>query len=136
VLVRYHGSFWVNGYATAINELTLEGGGASTGPGILTVTGLVASIGDQIATITGNLDLAAGQRVIDVADGAASDDLMISAVVTNGGITKLGAGRLLLSGANNYEGSTVVSNGVLAVGSPKALGGVTQGTDVRDGAGH
>jgi len=56
-----------------------------------------------------------------VADGAAATDLLVSAAVTEaaGGrsITKTGPGTMVLSGANNYTGTTTVSDGVLSLSS-------------------
>jgi autotransporter-associated beta strand protein len=49
---------------------------------------------------------------------------------TGGGLTKLGAGTLLLSGANTYLGATTVSNGTLLVDSTLASSSV----DVKNGA--
>lgn len=41
----------------------------------------------------------------------------------NGGITKAGAGTLVLSGANTHTGNTTVSAGVVSLRHPNALGG-------------
>lgn len=63
-------------------------------------------------------------NVFDVADGSAADDLIVSARLINpppeygaagGGFAKLGAGRMVLNGANTYTGDTGVSNGVLVI---------------------
>jgi autotransporter-associated beta strand protein len=58
----------------------------------------------------------------NVADGAAATDLLVSAAITeaSGGrsITKTGAGTMVLSGANNYTGTTTVSEGTLSLSSP------------------
>ena len=63
-------------------------------------------------------------NVFDVADGSAADDLIVSARLINpppeygaagGGFAKLGAGRMVLNGANTYTGDTVVSNGTLVI---------------------
>jgi autotransporter-associated beta strand protein len=56
----------------------------------------------------------AGGAVID--DGGFSITInqdLLSGSVSDGGLTKLGAGTLTLGGANTYNGATVVSNGVL-----------------------
>jgi fibronectin-binding autotransporter adhesin len=41
---------------------------------------------------------------------------------TTGGVTKVGAGLLVLSGSNNYEGNTTVTAGTLQLGNLSALG--------------
>ena len=55
--------------------------------------------------------------------------LQIDGVITGpGGLTKMGQDIILLNGANTYEGSTVVENGVLQIGQNNAL---PAGTDLR-----
>jgi fibronectin-binding autotransporter adhesin len=80
--------------------------------------------------ITGRIDLTFSSGTVDVADGAAADDLVISAnILQNTGagsgaksITKTGAGTLLLSGTNSYTGGTFVNAGLVKAGSSRALG--------------
>jgi autotransporter-associated beta strand protein len=50
------------------------------------------------------------------------------------GITKLGAGTLILSGSNSYTGPTAISTGVLEARHANALGTTAAGTTVSDGA--
>lgn len=50
------------------------------------------------------------------------------------GLTKSGAGTLVLSGANNFGGIATVSAGTLKLGSASALGAVGNGTSVTSGA--
>ncbi|MFA5390370.1 MAG: autotransporter-associated beta strand repeat-containing protein [Candidatus Omnitrophota bacterium] len=62
---------------------------------------------------SGTVDLDGGTRTFTIADGAAANDLAISAVIDNGALTKAGAGTLTLSGANTYTGRTTINAGTL-----------------------
>jgi autotransporter-associated beta strand protein len=61
-----------------------------------------------------------GGAVIDTngANITIGQALLADPVSTGGGLTKLGAGTLTLSGANTYTGPTLVSAGTLAVAAP------------------
>ncbi len=86
------------------------------------------------ATIAGIVNLRAGDNdstgtVFTVADGAAADDLVVSASLRNGQfqginsiVQKSGAGRMVLSGNNSYTGGTILNAGTLAVTSKTGLG--------------
>ena len=50
---------------------------------------------------------------MNVGNGAAAIDLSINVPITNGGLTKLGAGTLALNGANTYTGDTRIQAGQL-----------------------
>lgn len=52
----------------------------------------------------------------------------------NGALQKLGAGTLILSGANTYTGQTRVDEGVLALRNSMALGSITAGTELHGGS--
>ncbi|TAE91271.1 MAG: hypothetical protein EAZ81_07095, partial [Verrucomicrobia bacterium] len=72
------------------------------------------------STVTGALNIRGdggySTMVINVADGAAETDLLMSGNITGGpGITKRGAGQLVLSGTNSYSGNTTVEAGTLVV---------------------
>ena len=74
--------------------------------------------GTNTGTLSGQLDIrlaGAGTFVINTGD---ADTLTVTGNVINtgtAGITKTGAGKLILSGANTYSGATKVNAGVLAV---------------------
>jgi len=53
----------------------------------------------------------------------ATRTLTVSSTISGaGGVTKLGAGTLVLSGSNNYSGGTTLSEGILSVGAAENLG--------------
>jgi autotransporter-associated beta strand protein len=87
--------------------------------GDVTITGLsgaTARIGTNAGVSnTGLVDLAGGTRAFNVVNGAAATDLDVQVPVVNGGLTKSGAGTMLLSGASNYAGPTTVSQGKLKI---------------------
>jgi autotransporter-associated beta strand protein len=124
----------LNGWNSTIGSLTLSNATVVSGSGTLTLNGQVTCSGNLGSTISGNLNLGGVLQTVNVANGAAADDLVISAAVSNGGIEKTGAGRLVLSGTNTFDGNVVVSNGVLAVAASSALGSSVGGTTVTNGA--
>ena len=99
--------------------------------------------GTNTGTLSGQLDIrlsSAGDFVINT---GADDTLTVSGRVYVGagsgvaGITKIGAGTLILSGTtNSYNGLTTVSAGVLNIRHGSALGSVSSGygTSVTSGA--
>ncbi|WP_425614644.1 autotransporter-associated beta strand repeat-containing protein [Anatilimnocola sp. NA78] len=126
------------GVADVQNALSVQAGGAvATGTGTLTLNGNIAGgsdNGDQGAaiftltapfTLSGNLNLGAVPRTIDTNSGSANLPLevVISAKISgSGGIVKQGNGTLLLSGNNDYSGTTYLGAGDLAVGHDNAFG--------------
>lgn len=76
--------------------------------------------------------------VVQAADGASGDDLTLSATITNyrdvAGTITYGGGNILVTGSNDYTGTTNVNAGTITLGN--ALGfGKTQELNVVDGAG-
>jgi len=63
-------------------------------------------------------------------DGAANSKVILSGVISNGGLTKTGTQTLVLQGANIFAGSTTVSTGTLKLdaASGSALGGTASVT--------
>ncbi len=90
-------------------KLLLEGDMTTSGDDTVTIAN------GGFATNSGVIDLDGGTRTFTVADGDAAQDLLITAVITNGGLVKEGAGTLVLLGKNTYSGGTVIDQGVLRV---------------------
>jgi len=67
--------------------------------------------------ISGSLSLGGANRTFNIGDSSATEaELTVSAVISNGALTKQGTGTLVLSAANTYSGSTTVNAGTLQVG--------------------
>ena len=119
----------VNNSTSANTTLTLSGGRGAGTP-------LIASSGDFAygiispntaatpRTLTLNLGTSGD---IDVAANTGTNALTISAIISGAqSLTKTGAGRLILSGANTFSGGLTHSAGILrAVTNPAALGAGT-----------
>jgi fibronectin-binding autotransporter adhesin len=142
-----------NGWNIEINMTGGELGNMGDGIGYFSLGGYVGG-GSAINTlasvdtalISANLVLRenntdgalVGQLPITVADGAASPDLEVSGnIVAQGagrGLTKLGAGAMLLSGINTWNGPTLASEGCLILNDILAIPGLADVT-VAAGAG-
>src|SRR5205823_1307813 len=86
-------------------------GTALTLAGNMTAT---SNSGGHSALVNGNLSLGGATRTVTVTHGAATEDLIISAVISNSagkGLTKAGNGLLTLSGTNTYTGTTTINAG-------------------------
>ncbi len=124
---------------TAARVITLKGGAISGGgggntfdwyKGITTTPVLATVASSDRSTVSANLALrlaASGSVTFNVAQGSTSDgiDLLVSGNIVNGaeggGIVKIGAGTMKLSGANTYTGMTTVSGGLLRLGADNTL---------------
>lgn len=112
------------------NTVNLTGSHTYTGPttvkaGTLSIgnNGLVGSVA------SGSIVLSGGNLQFN-----RSDNLSYGGVISGTGtLSKLGAGKLTLSGSNTYTGTTTVSGGTLAITNSAGLGDATGGTSVGNG---
>jgi len=90
---------------------------------------LGSTTADAAVEVTNAIDLANGGRTIQADDNtlSANDFATLSGAITGGGgsITKTGAGRLVLSGARTYTGTTTVNAGTLILSQGNPTGGST-----------
>ncbi len=108
------GGLYLNGdvtvNASAGNTATISGTGTST----LSLT-----------IHQGPIPLANANRVFNVVGGAGNtSDLTVGTLITNGSLTKNGAGTMTITSANSggYEGTTTINNGILSIQNNTALG--------------
>ena len=120
--------------------VNLTGGSLSSNGGVSTTTGpqlewanttLTSNASADTATVTGRINIrrdAASVLQINVADGAAATDLLISAALTESasgcGLAKSGTGTLKLTGAVNLTGLITVSDGTLDLSSATLRTGI------------
>lgn len=114
--------------------MTSTGGGSflftTGGYGITSLASSTTSIISSGLLLQNSVDLP-----INVADGTAAPDLLISGVVSGSGsaITKTGAGTLALSGANLLTGNLTINGGTLETGL--AIGNPATNTSQSSGLG-
>ena len=135
VTVTGTGVLDLNNFSDVIGSLKLTGGTVTTGSGTLTLGGtLTANASATTSTITGNLGLGAN-RTFTINDGTATDDLLVSAVISGAfSLTKSGAGTVVLGGNNTYSGLTTISAGLLIATANNALGTTAGTTTMSSGA--
>jgi len=110
-------------------------------------TNLTTNASANSAVISGALNLRGDGGYsswnVDVADGAADADLLVSAAITGNGValTKSGNGKMRLTGGNTYNGSTIVNGGTLELppgdwvtGNPWGAGGANGAFTIGAGA--
>ena len=118
----------------AVNALRLKAGGTISGAGTLAIGSamILAQPGSGPITV-GTLDFGGAGAIIK-----ADSDLVISSSLlgsnTENGLTKIGAGRLTLTGLSNYTGATNVIGGVLAATNLSALGDAVSPVIIQSGA--
>ena len=112
--------------------VNMTGGSLQSGGFQWNFTDLITHASADTATVAGPLNLRGDggytTMAVAVADGAADTDLLISGNITETygpmGITKSGAGAMVLSGSNVYTGPTSVQNGTLLITGVHTGGGL------------
>lgn len=133
------------GFAARGGSLTLDFGGAAaefalSQGSVRFGTNLVfgSSTADSPVTLINSpISLGGASRTFTVIPGVGGDYAEISGIIvgtTTNGITKNGAGRLLLSGANEYPGPTLLNLGTLHIANDTALGSITGTTTIASAA--
>jgi fibronectin-binding autotransporter adhesin len=138
------------GTPTSVTLETIGGGNGSSiiGSGLLTLGGNITvnnNAGGAITTgasISSPISLTATRTITIADDGTTNSDFTISGIISSTGafgITKSGAGTLLLSSSNSYSGVTTVSVGTLLIGSSgdgtnSPLGTIVGATSITAGA--
>jgi len=113
--------------AIANQSVTLNGGTITTGVGTVTLGSaagftLTTQSNPLSSSISGNVSLGGFTSTFNINNGLAGPDLLISANVSNGGMTVAGGGELTLSGSNNFSGGVTLNAGTLNINNSYALG--------------
>lgn len=121
-----------------VGAITLQGGHIGTGTGVLFMNGGVTTLASlEASLIEGRIDLGARGKTFAVANGLASQDLIVSARISGGilvGFSKNGAGAMTLSASNTFSGPLSLNQGTLNALNNWAFGNTNAGTTVAEGA--
>ncbi len=122
----------LTGAATTLTPWTITGGVLATAQdsslgtiaGALTINGgTLQATGTTFTTTDRNVILGAAGGTIDIADAA--NTLAVTQPVTGaGGLNKVGAGTLAITGASTWSGGTTVSAGTLSIGNGGTTGSI------------
>ena len=130
ITVSSSGLLDLNGFNDSIGPLTLSASRVITGGGVATLAGNV-TVTNGAASMEGKVSLL-GVCVFTVSPASA---LGLAADVSgSGGLTKMGAGSIFLSGSNSFAGVTTINEGTLLTDTGYGLGATNNGTIVAAGA--
>ena len=114
----YSGGTWVQGGALSVSSNANLG---AAGQAVTLDGGALRITGTSLQVLPRAIVLGASGGGLDIAD-AANTFTVSNALTGAGSLAKLGAGTLVLNGANNYTGGTSVAAGTLVAGRDGALG--------------
>jgi len=130
----------IGGLEMTGSTITLNGAGS-----LLRLNGDVTTFASAHPARLGNttaagatVNLGGTTRMFSVADGGAGIDLSASAILTNGGVYKTGAGAMQMEGAalaNNYTGDTTVSQGSMVLFKSAGVTAIPGNLFIADGNG-
>jgi autotransporter-associated beta strand protein len=127
------GTVNLNGGTLAVNNVITDNNNAGTTNGAEKATfnfngGTLKATTSQGAFLEGLTTAKVQANGAKIDDGGfaitIAQPLLADSTSPGGGLTKLGAGTLRLSGTNSYTGSTIVSNGVLQISGAIGTGAV------------
>lgn len=142
-LTAYSGGYSTSGngpvtfLGTSQFALSLGGSLGVSGLNLFSVTGGGVTLLNNNAfssTIGGPVNLGGVGREFNVSENASGDDLIVSGVVSSGGVLKTGPGTLALSNASNsYSLGTTIKEGEVHAYSDGALGAAGAGVSINGG---
>ena len=132
VTIQSGANLYAAGFNETLNDLNLTGGGVNFTTGLLTLGGNIDATGN--ATINNPISLGGATRTFNVTSGS----LILYKVVSNGaaaaGITKTGAGTLVVQGTNTFTGAVTISGGTFHAANDSAFGTSAGGVTLQGGA--
>jgi autotransporter-associated beta strand protein len=115
--------------------LALAGANTYTGPTLITAGTLqLGNGGTSGSLLPGSALTNNGTLAFNRSNAITQGVHFASVIVGSGAVTKLGAGTLVLTGANSYTGLTTISEGVLNLQNATALGATDAGATVANNA--
>ena len=112
--------------ATAVNAGTLQAGAANAFSAVSAFTVAsgatldLASLNQTIGSLAGAGSVTLGSATLTT-NGDNTSTIFSGTIAGTGGLTKIGAGTLTLSGASTYSGATAVNAGTLQAGAANAF---------------
>jgi autotransporter-associated beta strand protein len=146
VSVTGSGHLLLNGHSETIGNLFLTNNPADTVSALVDATGTILSLTGGVVswtasdlgalpTIKGTLNLPAGLHIFDTFSAGQFWALGLQAQVTGpGGLIKSGNAALSLTSSNSFTGDVAVSQGILDVYDPHALGSTAGSVTLFDGS--